>query len=132
MRKPPLTPKSRLSILMPVRRTVPVLLCLAALALPGCESTTSGSVSGNDRRQLLLVSSDQLNQMAEQAYAKLKAESTQQGTLNTDPALLQRVRAIAARLEPQTGHFRADAPGWKWEVNVISKDEVNAFCMPGG
>ena len=42
------------------------------------------------------------------------------------------MRAIAGRIEPLTGVFRKDAPAWKWEVNVIASDELNAFCMPGG
>jgi predicted Zn-dependent protease len=42
------------------------------------------------------------------------------------------VRRIAQRLIPQTAAFRADAPAWKWETNVISAKEVNAWCMPGG
>jgi predicted Zn-dependent protease len=28
--------------------------------------------------------------------------------------------------------FRADAVQWKWETNVLSSKEVNAWCMPGG
>ena len=102
------------------------------LAIGGCASTTEGGAVGAERRQLLLVSSEQLDQMAAQSYTKLRAEAAQKGALNTDPALTQRVRAIASRLEPQTKVFRADAPGWKWEVNVISSNELNAFCMPGG
>ena len=105
---------------------------LSAMALGGCQTTTSGGVVGAERKQLMLVSPQELDQMAVQGYNKLKADSTAKGTLNTDSAVLQRVRAIAARIEPQTKVFRSDAPGWKWEVNVINSNELNAFCMPGG
>ncbi len=108
-----------------------VTLAAAAL-LAGCAATTEGGAVGAERKQLLLVSSEQLNQMATQGYAQLRAEATKKGALNTEPALTQRVRAIASRIQPQTRVFRADAPGWKWEVNVISSNEINAFCMPGG
>jgi predicted Zn-dependent protease len=107
-------------------------LTCAALILGGCASTTEGGAVGAERKQLLLVSSEQLDQMAAQSYSKLRADAAQKGALNTDAALTQRVRAIASRIEPQTKVFRADAPGWKWEVNVISSNELNAFCMPGG
>lgn len=102
------------------------------LTLSGCESTTSGGVVGAQRSQLLLVSSQQLEQMSAQSYAKLQAEAAGKGALNQDHAMLQRVRAVASRIEPQTGVFRRDAPGWKWEVNLLSNNELNAFCMPGG
>lgn len=107
-------------------------LALAIAALPGCETTTAGGAVGANRSQFMLVSSEQLDQMAAQSYAKLRADASQKGALNRDGAMLARVRAIAGRLEPQTRTFRADAPGWKWEVNVISSNELNAFCMPGG
>ena len=104
----------------------------ASAMLGGCASTTDGGAVGGDRKQLLLVSSQELDQMAAQGYAKLKADATAKGALNQDRALLQRVNAITGRLTPQTRIFRPDAPAWKWEVNVISSDQINAFCMPGG
>lgn len=119
--------------MMTFRSVVFMVLCLPALAiLGGCETTTTGGSVGADRRQLMLVSSQDLDQMSVQAYTKLKAEASGKGALNQDAAMLRRVRAIAARIQPQTRVFRADAPGWKWEVNVISSNELNAFCMPGG
>src|SRR3972149_6168608 len=119
--------------IMPTSRfVVAISFSLSALALGGCQTTTSGGAVGAERKQLMLVSSQELDQMAAQGYNKLKAEAAAKGTLNTDGAMLQRVRAVAARIEPQTRVFRADAPGWKWEVNVITGNELNAFCMPGG
>jgi len=114
------------------RTIVACCLGLSLLNLGGCETTTSGSDVGADRSQLLLVSSAQLDQMAVEAYFKLKADSTARGVLNKDQAMLKRVRAVSSRLQGQTGVFRRDAPGWQWEVNVIKSNELNAFCMPGG
>lgn len=115
------------------RTLASILLCASTVfALPGCETTTSGGVVGGDRKQLLLVSSAELNKVSADAYASKKAEAAAKGLLNRDQALLRRVSAIARRIEPQTGTFRQDAPGWNWEVNVISDEQVNAFAMPGG
>ena len=116
-----------------ILRTVAAFyLGLLLMTLGGCETTTTGSNVGADRSQLLLVSSVQLDQMAVQAYSKLKTDSTTKGVLNNDQGMLKRVRAVSSRLQAQTGVFRKDAPGWQWEVNVISSDALNAFCMPGG
>jgi len=103
-----------------------------AIALGGCQTTTAGGAVGAERKQLLLVSSQELDRVAAQSYAKLLSDAAKKGTLNRDQALLHRVRAIAGRIQPQTGVFRRDAPAWSWEVNIIGSKELNAFCMPGG
>ncbi len=116
-----------------VSRNIPAALFAALVLLAaGCASTTDGGAVNAERKQLLLVSSQELEQAAAQGYAQLQAEASKKGVLNNDAALTQRVRAIARRIEPLTGVFRKDAPAWKWEVSVISSDELNAFCMPGG
>ena len=117
---------------MPRRFFLSAGLIVALAALSGCATTTTGGAVGATRPQLLLVSSAQMEQMAAQSYTKLVAEATTGGVLNTNPTLLKRVRAIAGRISAQTAIFRADAPAWKWEVNVLDSPELNAFCMPGG
>ena len=124
--------KSKREASATVRIVAAICLCLSALALGGCQTTTSAGAVGAERKQLMLVSSQQLDQMAAQSYNKLKADAAARGTLNTDQAMQQRVRTIAARIQPQTRVFRADAPGWNWEVNVINSNALNAYCMPGG
>ena len=114
-------------------KLIPAAGLMATLvALSGCVTTTSGGAVGATRAQLLLVSSAQVEQMAAQSYTNLVAAATKGGVLNNNPTLLKRVRAVAARISPQTATFRADAPGWKWEVNLLDSPELNAFCMPGG
>jgi predicted Zn-dependent protease len=106
------------------------------IALSGCQSvkTTSGGVVGIDRNQMMspLVSEQQLQAGAAQSYAQVLQAEQSKGHLNADVAMTNRVRAIAARITPTTGTFRPDAPSWKWEVNVIQSDQLNAWCMPGG
>jgi len=109
-----------------------MLFALLALGTTGCETTTQSGSVGVNRSQLMLISAEQLDQMAAETYTKLSNEAAAKGDLNPDPAMTKRVRAIAARIEPQTKVFRPDAPAWPWQVNVIKSKELNAFCMPGG
>ncbi|MES2605470.1 MAG: M48 family metallopeptidase [Pseudomonadota bacterium] len=109
-----------------------VTLGLLVFTLGGCATSTAPGVIGADRRQLLLVPSEEINAMAAQAYDELKAKSNQEGVLNRDAGLLRRVQNIGSRLRPHTAVFRPDAPAWNWEVNLIQSDDLNAFCMPGG
>jgi predicted Zn-dependent protease len=106
----------------------------STLALGGCQSvqTTQGGVVGVERKQRMLVSSEQINRAAGEAYQKVLQEAKVKGALNPDPAQMERVRRIANRLIPNTAVFRPDAPKWGWEINVLGSNEVNAWCMPGG
>ena len=114
-------------------RAVPAL---ALAALCACQSvqTTSSGVVGVDRKQSMsfLVSEAEMEKSATQAYAQVLSDAKKNNQLDRDPAQVARVRAIANRLIPSTAAFRSDAPGWKWEVHVITTNDVNAWCMPGG
>ena len=110
------------------------LLVLVLLAAAGCQTvqTTQSGVVGVERSQSMMLSAEQVDQGAAKAYLQVTGEAKKKGLLNKDAAQTERVRHIAQRLIPQTGAFRSDAPSWKWEVNVITSKEVNAWCMPGG
>jgi predicted Zn-dependent protease len=107
-------------------------LLVFAMAIGACSSTTQEGTVGVDRSQLLLVSSADLDKAASAQYAKVIGGEKPKGNINRDAGQTERVRDIAKRLIAQTAVFRKDAPAWKWEVNVITSPEVNAWCMPGG
>lgn len=115
-------------------RLVWLMLGSAVLAACQSEQTTQAGAVGVDRQQTMtsLVSSREVEQQASQQYAQILAQAQKKGLLNQDPDQVRRVRAIAARLVPQVDAFRADAVKWKWEVNVLTSKDINAWCMPGG
>jgi predicted Zn-dependent protease len=111
-----------------------ILWTIVATALAGCQTvqTTQPGAVGVERQQSMLLSSKEVNQGAAQAYDQVLAAADKKGQVNQDPVLLERIRRVSKRLIPQTGVFRADAPGWDWEVNLISSKDLNAWVMPGG
>ncbi len=116
-------------------RTFLHFIAAGAVALAaGCQTveTTKGGTVGVDRQQRMAVSSEEVNAGAQKAYAQMMAEAQKKNALDRDAAQVARVKAIVSRLVPQTTAFRDDAGKWPWEAHVISLDEVNAWCMPGG
>ncbi len=80
-----------------------------------------------------LVSAEQIEAQAVQQYGQLLKETAAKNALAPpDHPQLQRLRAIAQKLIPHSTRWNERAPQWRWEVNLIGSDQVNAFCMPGG
>ncbi|MBO9667373.1 MAG: M48 family metallopeptidase [Bdellovibrio sp.] len=112
--------------------TTPILFLLAFGLLTSCATTTQEGATGVDRKQMMLVSSEEVDAAAAQAYVQVKNDAAKKGQLDKDQAQLKRVQNIANKLIPQTAIFRKDALKWNWEVHVITSPEINAYCMPGG
>lgn len=112
--------------------TAAITASLSAMSLTGCTSTTNGGAVGVDRQQLLLVSSEQVQELSAQSYNKNIKAARAKGVLDTNQAQLNRLKRIANRLVGQVGVYRPDAARWNWEVHTIKSNELNAFVMPGG
>jgi predicted Zn-dependent protease len=106
---------------------------ISAILSVACTSqTTSAGSVGVDRQQFILVSAQEVETSSAKAYFAEIDKARKAGKLNRDVQQVQRVRAIANKLTPQTVVFRQDAPSWKWEVNLIESNQLNAWCMAGG
>ncbi|AZL70591.1 MULTISPECIES: M48 family metallopeptidase [Pseudomonas] len=119
-----------------MRKSFVVSMLSASVLLGGCQAvnTTSGGAVGVERKQYMfsMLSTDEVNQMYAQSYQQTLGEASSKGVLDKGSADAKRVQAIADRLIAQAPVFRPDAAQWKWEVNVIKSDELNANCGPGG
>lgn len=89
----------------------------------------------SNRRQLLLVSDQELNAQALVSYRQFldTNQVVSSGSANT-----QMVRRVGERIaRASTSYFSQNKmpeylEGFKWEFNLVNNKQVNAWCMPGG
>ena len=80
-----------------------------------------------------LVPAEALEQASQKEYSELMAQARAQRALGPDNhPQVRRLRSIASRLIPHTAQWNDRARGWRWEVNLIGSQQINAYCMPGG
>ena len=135
------------------RRAPPVLLMALALAGPaapvvardnavGSGSTAAGSGEPGSTegipvpkrsRVAGLASSEALENQGNLQYRQLLEQASAKRALApADHPQRQRLIRIARNLLPFTERFSPRAREWKWEVNLIASNTINAFVMPGG
>ena len=80
-----------------------------------------------------LASAEKMEQIGEQQYAQLTRQAQQKrALLPNDHSQVVRLRRIFNDLLPHAYKFNERARNWRWDVNVVNSQSINAFCMPGG
>lgn len=111
-----------------------LLIAAVALLATACQTvqTTQPGAVGVNRKQIMMVSSEKVDEGAKVAYDQEVNKARAAGALNKEKQDYDRVQTISRRLITQTTSFRPDAAQWNWEINVQTSEDVNAYCMPGG
>ncbi len=113
-------------------RRIAIVFCtmiLAELMFSSC-----GSVPLTGRKQILLVSDQEVYEAGLTQYKEYIAEST----LSNDSKTTAMVKSVGQKLAAATekylkaNGFESDLRNLSWEFNLVQNKEVNAFCMPGG
>jgi Zn-dependent protease with chaperone function len=107
-------------------------------AAAGAASTVAGTAVaqvdvGKSSAIRKLVPAETLERAALQQYRQMLQEAEAQKALApANHPQLKMLHGIARQLVPQTTVWNDRSRSWKWEVNLISSSQMNAFCMPGG
>lgn len=114
---------------MKVKFKLGVIGVITSLSLlSGCVSTTKLGTLGSDRKQFLLFPASEYEQQSLQAYSQIIGSAEKKKTVVSNA----QVNRVANRLIPFGRAYRDDSDSWKWEVNTIKSDELNAFVLAGG
>ena len=101
----------------------------SAVAVPALAQVDVGSASTLRK----LVPAETLERSAAQQYQQMLEQARAKRALAPpEHPQLQRLHAIAKRLIPFAMPWNDRARQWRWEVNLIGSQQINAFCMPGG
>jgi predicted Zn-dependent protease len=102
---------------MPLHRVV-ILVATALVSAAACSTSPTG------RPQIAFMSEKDMQQMGEQAFSQIKAQTP----LSRDG---ESIRVILCVAEAITSRLPADQRGAGWEVLVFDDNAVNAFALPG-
>ena len=104
-------------------------LLAGLMMLSGC---STAPLTG--RRQLKLVSDSVMIAQSATGYKEVIDE----GPLSSDLRQTEMVKRVGDRIAAAVENYFAQQnqsallEGFAWEFNLIEKDEINAWCMPGG
>lgn len=102
---------------------------LAAILMQSC-----GSVPLTGRKQLLLVSDQEVLSLSESQYKEfIGSAAVEKNTANAQ--MVERVgKRIATAVEAylKNNGLESEVQNLSWEFNLVKSNDVNAFCMPGG
>ena len=110
-----------------------LMSCVASVCV-GLFLTGCGSVPLTGRKQMLLVSDQEVYEAGLTQYKEYMAQSE----LSTDAKTTAMVKSVGQKLAEATekylraNGFESDIENLKWEFNLVKNNEVNAFCLPGG
>jgi len=113
---------------------------VAALGCEGPFNSGGGGEGPGHRQQRLALNSQQELELGRQAYREVLSNPRKYGhVVPADRPECQRVRGVAQRIihaagiEPLQREINLrKGYRFEWEVNVLDRPEVNAFCLPGG
>jgi predicted Zn-dependent protease len=108
--------------------------CAMGLSLFSGEAWAREGVEvGKESAFAKLVPAAEVENSAMQQYQQMLQQAASKNALGPDghPQVV-RLRAIANKIIPHSYDWNPRARQWKWEINLIGSNQVNAFCMPGG
>ena len=98
---------------------LPLIILTSLVALSACTSSSTG------RKQVMLFSDQELNQMGAASFEEMKANTP----ISQDKATNNYVQCVAAAV---TKNVPKSAHNGSWEVVIFDSEQVNAFALPGG
>ncbi len=112
------------------------LLLAAAPAMaqaPAQPGNDAGVTVGKPSILRKLESAEKLERQAEAQFVQLKqTAASKRALVPPQHPQFQRLQRIARDLLPFTHKWNDRAKAWRWEVQLVASQSINAFCMPGG